>query len=594
MKSYNFFILIFKKFWLVLIGNLLLLLLAGLAAAFSVFTIGPLIDFLANPDLKDSSSITLQISSALEWIGIPVNLLSFLAVFLVFQVFKNGFNILSYHMVFRTKYLILRELMLGSFEDFFNARWQFFSSSKQGTLLNSFTREIVYIGDAIAAMLLLCTHFIQVGFYLVVPLYISWQVTSISMAAACVVSIPFLLLGRLSYRLGQANTDTGNDMVTVVQENMSLAKVILGFGNQHKSLDRLAHTFDAHRTVTIKTQTLRIATPYMYEPLGLLVIAGAILLGRRLGVSLAELAIILWAFRSTIPLIGSILANKNALLSFLPSFEQIQSLRQQASVMAQRTGSLEFEGFETEMSFLNVSFSYPGQKETLNNLNLKIRKGMMTAIVGESGTGKSTLIDLIMALNEPQHGQICIDGTPLPNFNITTYRQKIGYVPQDSILFDMTIRENLLWAHDRATELEIKQACELANADEFIRSFPDNYDTFVGDRGVRLSGGQRQRIALARAILRKPELLILDEATSSLDTQSERSIQDAIEKISQQTTVVVVAHRLSTISKADYVYVLGNGQIIEEGPYDSLIKKSGHLNNMIRLQTLDIADKKSE
>lgn len=198
----------------------------------------------------------------------------------------------------------------------------------------------------------------------------------------------------------------------------------------------------------------------------------------------------------------------------------------------------------------------------------------MTAFVGKSGIGKSTLIDLLMGFHEISRGTITIDGVPLQDFDILSYRSRTGYVPQDSVLFNTSIRENLLWADEKASQRGIEEACCLANADEFIRQFPEGFDTVVGDRGVRLSGGQIQRIALARALLRKPEILFLDEATSSLDTHSVRLIQLAIENIAKAITVIVVAHRLSTIRNADCIYVLQNGKAVEQRPYEELIKES--------------------
>jgi ABC-type multidrug transport system fused ATPase/permease subunit len=220
----------------------------------------------------------------------------------------------------------------------------------------------------------------------------------------------------------------------------------------------------------------------------------------------------------------------------------------------------------------------------LNNINATIPKGKMIAFVGESGAGKSTLIDTLIGFNKLKSGHIKIDGISLQDFDVNTYRKKIGYVSQESILFNMSIMDNLIWAKDDANEEDIKNACKLANANEFIENFYEGYQTVVGDRGVRLSGGQLQRIALARAMIRKPDLLILDEATSALDTKSERIIQKAIEKIANETTIVVVAHRLSTIANADYVYVLENGGVKEKGSYEDLIMQKGLFYDMVKSQ----------
>jgi len=278
--------------------------------------------------------------------------------------------------------------------------------------------------------------------------------------------------------------------------------------------------------------------------------------------------------------------------NFFPSYEQILRLRSRARDLKQSSGSKNFTGFKNKITIENISFAYPNNELVLKNVSIQIPKGKMVAIVGDSGSGKSTLLDLIMFFYDPVEGGIFIDSENLREFNAKSYRRCIGYVPQESVLFNMSVKDNLLWSKEDATDTEIKFACQQAYADQFIEQLPQGYDTIVGDRGVRLSGGQVQRITLARAILRNPQLLILDEATSALDTHSERLIQQAIDNIAKKATVIVVAHRLSTIKNAHYVYVLKEGRVVEEGEYSKLTKKEGHFNKMVKLQMLETAKEK--
>jgi ATP-binding cassette subfamily B protein len=232
-----------------------------------------------------------------------------------------------------------------------------------------------------------------------------------------------------------------------------------------------------------------------------------------------------------------------------------------------------------------VHFTYPGRTQTLVDISLFIGKGQMTALVGESGSGKSTITDLLLGLQIPDKGTVLIDGAPLDEWQQNSFRERVGYVPQDPQLFHSSIRDNLLWSYKDASVGDLWAALQLANAEAFVKELPQGIDTVVGDRGIRLSGGQRQRIALARALLRKPELLILDEATSALDSESEMLIQHAIEQVALYTTIVVVAHRLSTIAKADQVYVLRQGRVVEEGSFSVLsLKSGGILNSMLEAQ----------
>lgn len=590
MKAIIFFIReVFRTFPGRLVGNVLLLVLESLVGALAIFAIAPVIDFFINSGLEQASPVTRRAGALLHSLGLPVSLGSFLALCLLAHFLKNGLTIFARQQLLRTKYAMLRNLMVGTFEDFFHARWLFFSSSKQGTLLNTFLHELTVVGNAFGALVLFSASLLQLIFYLAVPFSLSWQVTSVSLAIAVLFAVPLLLLGKVSYRLGRLNTSTGNAISAIIQESLSVAKVILGFGNQEKSVRSLAQAFEAHRVVTLKSQTLAIATPLLYEPLGVVALVVAMITAKRFAVPLSEIAVLLWALRYSIPQLGSLIANKNLILNFFPSYEQITRLKQQARELRQPSGQRPFTGFQRELAIESVSFAYPGHEPVLVDISLRVPKGTMVALVGESGTGKSTVIDLIMGFNEPASGRITFDGVPLQEFDIDSYRRRIGYVPQESVLFNTTIRDNLRWAKDTATDDEIQEACRQANADEFIRRFPAGYDTLVGDRGVRLSGGQCQRVALARAILRKPELLILDEATSSLDTQSERLIQQAIEAVAKETTVIVIAHRLSTIVNADYVYVLHEGRIAESGTYQSLVSHSGYFARMAQMQLLETA-----
>ncbi|GAG34567.1 unnamed protein product, partial [marine sediment metagenome] len=220
----------------------------------------------------------------------------------------------------------------------------------------------------------------------------------------------------------------------------------------------------------------------------------ALFTARRFGVPLSEMAVLLLALLQVALCVGNLTAQKNCLENFFPSYEQIKNLKSRAKQLKQESGSRQFNGFTRQLLIQGLSFAYPGQGLVLVDINVRIPKGKMVALVGGSGVGKSTFIDLIMGFHQPMEGEIMFDDVPLQDFDIRSYRRRIGYVPQDSVLFNTTVRDNFLWACESATEEQITQACWQANADEFIRQMPQGYNTLVGDRGVRLSGGQVQRI----------------------------------------------------------------------------------------------------
>jgi ATP-binding cassette subfamily B protein len=592
MKIIVFIKYILRRFPFLFISNIVLLLAAGLIEAVSVFSLVVVVDLFINPALQNVSPVTTRIITLIESLGFTATFGWLLTFFLVFNVIKVIFQVFSQYFMFKAKYVILRDMMLGTFEDFFNAKWYFFSSNSQGKLINTFIREISVFGDAFASMARYFSSMLQIGCYLIVPFYLSWQITSISLGVAFIFSIPFFLIGKVSYRLGKINIDSTNKLGSVIQESLTLAKVILGFGNQHKSIDSLGNTFDIHAKTSVKFQTISAAIPLVYLPFGLIVVIIGLFTAKKMSLPLSELVVVFYSLFKVIPFIGSLIQHKNTLNNSLPSYEQLVHLRQSAQELRQSAGAKDFVDFHREIVMERVSFAYPGHDPVLTDVNVCVPKGKMIAIVGASGAGKSTLIDIFIGFNEPISGKITFDGIELKEFNINSYHQHIGYVPQDSILFNMSIKDNLRWAKDNATYEEIRQACLQANAEEFIERFPEKYETVVGDRGVRLSGGQIQRIALARAILRKPRLLILDEATSSLDTRSERLIQQAIANIAKETTIIIIAHRLSTIRNADYIYVFRNGRIIEEGTYLELIKLDGNFSRMVGLQALNPANER--
>ena len=581
-----FFKEIVSKYPLLFVITTALLIMQSLFAGVSILTIAPIIDLLLNSNIEQASPVTQRFAKLLKMFGLPVHLVSFVVIFFVFLTLKNMFLAFAKHFIIRIKFTVLRDLNTGTLKDFFRARWLFFTQIKQGTILNTFLREIAVVGDSLGQMGILIANGVQLIIFLAVPMYITWKCTSICLALAVVFVMPLVLLGKLSYRLGQKVTSTGNMLGVIIQENLAAAKVIMGFGLQRRNIEHFSKSFDYYRSVTIKSETLSMATTHFYEPMGMIALIITLVIARSMEVPIAELALVIWGLRSMIPLVGEIVRNKNHILNILPRYEQVKYLREEAVRLKQKSGTKMFDCLNQTLSLQNVSFAYPGREYAIRDINLQISRGKMIALVGESGGGKSTLIDLLMGFLSPEKGNIMIDGIPLERYDIDSYRQKVGYVPQDAILFHMSVRDNLLWAKESSSEQELWEACRLANAEEFVRQLPQGLDTIIGDRGVRLSGGQCQRLALARAVIRKPELLILDEATSALDTESERLVQQSIEQIAKTTTVVVIAHRLSTIVNADYIYVLKEGEIVEEATYQELIKRDGCFNQMVQLQSL--------
>jgi ATP-binding cassette subfamily B protein len=584
MQGILFFYDIFKKFPLLLSLNIAILGIVGIIEAASVLTVVPVIDFFLNPGSQ--SKITKKIIEIISFFGINITLNNLVVIFLGISLLALIFQIFARYLAQYIRYTVLRKIIYNILCNIFQANWYFFSSSKQGVLANTFMSEYSNIANALGATANFFAELLLLLLYCVLPFYLSWKIASISLFTGLILSLPFFLLSKFNYHLGKLFLLAAQEISCVIYEGISIAKVIIGFGEEKKVTDDFLKVFNNYCNVAIKFQVIITCVPLMYFYLGLVVVIITLWASQKFLVPISVTAALIYSLQKIMVTTGRLAAYKNTLDTFFSSYEQLLILDSNARNLKRCNGIKQFSGFNKELFIEKLSFSYPGNKEILKDINIHIPKGKMIAIVGQSGSGKTTLIDLVMGFHQPSAGQITVDSIPLKDFDINSYRQRIGYVPQDSVLFNTTIRKNLLWAYESATEEEIEQACIRANAYEFIQESPMGYDTVVGDRGIRLSGGQLQRIALARAILRKPDILIMDEATSSLDTHSERLIQESIEKIAKETTVIVIAHRLSTIVNSDYIYVIRDGVIIEEGIYVNLLEKKNEFYNMVQLQKL--------
>ena len=563
----------------------LLLVVEGAVAALSVMALVPLADFMFDPSLTKPSRLTQIAIDCLGAAGMHPTFWLLGALFVISNFLRGSLEVAIRYAILRIKYAVTRGLFSDALDTFFRSRWEFFSSSEQGRLLNTLNRELITIGDTLGHLATLLAQIVQLCIYLAVPLWLNAQLTLTALGLALLFGLPFMLLHGISYRLGQRNTETANIALGILSEVVGSARLILGFGRQKQARERFLVAFNQHIKVTLRSQVLGTAVPKFFQPMTMLAVVIALGLAVQQHARISELTAVMWSLLAAMPILSALLQGNISISNFLPSYEQLVSLRKSATALEEIQGDRPFSRLESDIEFKDLSFTYPGRTQTLTAVNLHIRKGLMTALVGESGAGKSTVTDLVLGLQIPEQGQVLIDGIPLSEWQQNSFRVRVGYVPQDPQLFHSSIRDNLLWSFDGASESDLWNALQLANAAAFVKELSLGIDTVVGDRGIRLSGGQRQRIALARALLRKPELLILDEATSALDSESERLIQQSIEQVAHYTTILVVAHRLSTIAKADQVYVFSQGRVVEEGSFSELsILSGGILKGMLTAQ----------
>jgi subfamily B ATP-binding cassette protein MsbA len=413
------------------------------------------------------------------------------------------------------------------------------------------------------------------------------------------IIIPVLggTLAPLLRKLRKGNRRKGNqhgEMTSVVQETVSGIRLVKSFGAEGVEVARFSEASNRYAQLTVRlTRLSQLAGP-VTEVIGVSVATALLWLGARQvllerSMSGADLiAFLLYALRMLQPIKQLSQLPTTAQSSFAAA-ERLFEILDAPSESQTDTGTRATASFENEIAFEDVSFAY-AEAPVLSDVSFTARKGEIIALVGASGAGKSTLVDLIPRFYEVQQGRITIDGVDTRELKLPALRSLTGIVSQDTVLFNDTVRNNIAYGSERAyTDLAVESAARAANAHAFIAELPDGYATVLGERGTRLSGGQRQRLAIARALLRDPPILILDEATSALDTESERLVQEAVDRLLEGRTVFVIAHRLSTIVHANQILVLDRGQIVERGTHAELLAAGGAYNRLYTLQFGTIA-----
>ncbi|HDK16849.1 MAG TPA: ATP-binding cassette domain-containing protein, partial [Nitrospirae bacterium] len=373
-------------------------------------------------------------------------------------------------------------------------------------------------------------------------------------------------------------------------EHLGSAKIVKGYATENQSFTFFHKMVKKVSDLNIQYLVNQAKIRAIFEPVTVILLCiGLYVALNYFKVDTALLVVLLFIFYRLSPKITLIQQNYHKALTSIPAVNALQALEEEAaSFREQFENKSKINSFSKGIIFDNVSFSYnTDDNNVLKNINISIPYGKTIALVGESGAGKSTAADLIMGLLLPSAGRIHIDDLEINDINMTYWRSLIGYVTQDTILFHESIRANLLWANPEATEEDIADVLKISAADSFVNSLPEGLDTITGDRGVRLSGGQRQRLALARALLRKPKLLILDEATSSLDADSENRIQEAVETLHGSITILIITHRLATVRNADFIYTMRQGEVVESGTWGELTENtSGYFYSLCSLQGL--------
>ena len=513
-----------------------------------------------------------------------------IGLFLAFATFlKTGAYFLSSATIIPIRTGVVRDIRNQLYQKITSLPLGFFSDERKGDIIARMTGDVGEIESSIMSSLdMLFKNPILIISYFTALLFISWQLTLFTLIFVPIFGWFMGFVGRKLKRKSIEAQSLWSDTMSQVEETLGGLRIIKAFCAEDKMNKRFSNINNNYRTsvqrVNIRQQMAHPMSEFLGTVLIIIVlwVGGILVLDQQIlsGPTFIYYLVMLYSIIN--PLKEFSKAGYN-IPKGLASMERVDKILKAVNTIKEPAHPKHIASFEHQIEFRHVSFRY-GEQWVLKDVNLVIEKGKTVALVGQSGSGKSTLVDLIPRYYDVQEGEVLIDGINVKDLGIHDLRQLIGNVNQEAILFNDSFRNNITFGVDSATQEQVEQAARIANAHEFIMQTEHGYDTNIGDRGGRLSGGQRQRVSIARAILKNPPILILDEATSALDTESERLVQDALERLMKTRTTVAIAHRLSTIKNADEICVMHEGEIVERGTHDELIKLGGYYKKLHDMQ----------
>lgn len=520
----------------------------------------------------------------------PTTTLLVIGLFLAFTTFlKTGAYFLSSATIIPVRTGVVRDIRNQLYRKITSLPLSFFSDERKGDIIARMTGDVQEVESSIMSSLdMLFKNPILITFYFGALIFISWQLTLFTIVFVPIFGWFMGCVGRKLKKKSIKAQSLWSDTMSQVEETLGGLRIVKAFCAEDKMNTRFSNINneyrDAVQRVNIRQQMAHPMSEFLGTVLIIIVlwVGGILVLDNKIlsGPSFIYYLVMLYSIIN--PLKEFSKASYN-IPKGLASMERVDKILKAENTIKEPLQPKHIASFEHQIEFRHVSFRY-GEQWVLRDINLIIEKGKTIALVGQSGSGKSTLVDLIPRYYDVQEGEVLIDGINVKDLGIHDLRQLIGNVNQEAILFNDSFRGNITFGVESATQEQIEQAARIANAHEFIMQTEQGYDTNIGDRGGRLSGGQRQRVSIARAILKNPPILILDEATSALDTESERLVQDALERLMKSRTTVAIAHRLSTIKNADEICVMHEGEIVERGTHEELIALGGYYKKLHEMQ----------
>ncbi len=608
-----------KQFWKVLkrfaapykgylVGSVILNLCSAVFNIFSFALLIPILNILFKLDTttyefmpwdglpgKDQlmNNMYWYISQMIERWGGSNTLLILGCIFGVMTLLKTSCYFASSAVMVPLRTGIVRDIRTMVYNKLLSLPMGFFNKQKKGDIIARMSGDVNEIENSIISSLdMLIKNPILIICYFSALIYFSWELTLFTLTVVPVMAWGMSAIGKKLKRKSLEAQEKWSETMAQLDETLGGLRIIKAFIAEDKMKERFAQTANQYRKASAKVAVRQASAHPVSELLGSIMImivlwfGGTLILSEKAPIDASTFIYYMTILYSVLAPLKEFSKASYNIPKGMASMERVDKIMNAVNDIIEPAEPAELDGFKEEIRFHGVSFSYEEGKEVLHDIDFTVPKGKTVALVGQSGSGKSTLVDLIPRYYDVNEGSITLDGTDLRDFRVKDLRSLIGNVNQEAILFNDTIFNNIAFGVEGATMEQVVAAAKIANAHDFIMEKEEGYQTNIGDRGGKLSGGQRQRISIARAILKNPPILILDEATSALDTESEKIVQEALDRLTSTRTTIAIAHRLSTIKNADEICVMHEGRIVERGRHEELLALDGYYKKLNDMQAL--------